>query len=357
MQENKNIHKVIHLIPSDGVGGVEIAARSMVEASQLNCDFDLVLIAGNSCIGNSERVSISPFRSENNPFAHYHAIKTIFSINPDVLVCSLWRSIPVGLVVKLVRPQIKLVFFLHCISTIHLLERCFSWLMLCFCDAVWGDSSETISSRIGTRTHLLTRVISFVTTNNSTNLKKNKLCANFVFWGRLHNQKGLDRSVKLIQMLVEKEYDVKFQIWGRDDGEQSRLTTQINNEGLEKFINFMGTVEHSELDRISEKNTFYLQLSRMEGMAMSVVEAMQRALVPVVTPVGEIRKYCIDDENAILVDDVDELDSVADRIISLLHNEDKYRIMQESTQETWANKRLYAADFCMAAIELLEEHS
>jgi len=58
-----------------------------------------------------------------------------------------------------------------------------------------------------------------------------------------------------------------------------------------------------------------------------------------------------------VVDDVNELDSVADRIISLLHNENKYRLMQESTQETWAKKRLYADDFCIAAIELLNEPS
>ena len=37
--------------------------------------------------------------------------------------------------------------------------------------------------------------------------------------------------------------------------------------------------------------SFYLQTSKFEGFAMSVVESMMMGLVPVVTPVGEIGRY------------------------------------------------------------------
>lgn len=354
MQENNNIYKVIHLIPRDGIGGVEIAARSMLGASQLNCDFNLVFIAGTCCIGDSDRVLPSPFRSENNPFAHLRAVKRIFSMRPDILICSLWRSIPVGLAVKLIRPRIKVVFFLHFPTMTHLLDRLLSSLMLFFCDAVWADSESTISSRVGYKKGLVKRVISFVTSSNPTDMKQNQLAPRFVFWGRLHNQKGLDRALNFIRMLIERGCPASYEIWGPNGGELDSLTAQIDSFGLENAITLKGPANQDGLSRIAEENTFYLQLSRNEGIGMSIIEAMQRSLVPIVTPVGEISTYCQQGYNAIVVNDPGNPIEAVNKVISLLKDEPRYRQLQTCAYEHWSQHKLYKDDVCAAANELFK---
>lgn len=346
--------KIVHLIPRDGIGGVESAARSMIDSLQSGCDFNLVFIAGDSFVGSNDHVSISPYRSENNPLSHIYALKLILSLYPDILICSLWRTIPVGLLVKLFRPKVKLVFFLHFTSTTHFLDRWLSRTMLAFCDVVWGDSRTTISSRLDSNIDVQRRVISFVTSRNPKNMKKNQLAPHFVFWGRLHSQKGLVRSLNFIRMLIERGCTASYEIWGPDGGELDALMTQIENAGLENNIAIKGPANQNELSRIAEENTFYLQLSRDEGMAMSVVEAMQRSLVPIVTPVGEIREYCQQGQNAIVVKDPENPVDAVNEVISLLHDESRYRKLQAAAYDRWSQHTLYKDDLCTAANELFK---
>lgn len=346
--------KVVHLIPRYGIGGVEIAAQSMADSSQLKCDYILIFIAGRRSAVNSERVLESSFHSENNPLAHLHALRQVISIKPDIVVCSLWRSIPVGLGAKLFRPHMKLVFLLHAATTVHLLDRWLSQIMLFFCDAVWGDSKATISSRLGIKKRVERHVISFVTSSNPIDIKKNQFAPNFVFWGRLHHQKGLERAVNFIRMLIDRGCAAKYEIWGPDDGELDFLSTYIEKAGLENVIAIKGPAKQTELRRIAEENAFYLQLSRDEGMAMSVVEAMQRFLVPIVTPVGEIGEYCLHGQNSIVVQDPDDPIDAVNEVISLLHDESRYRLLQNSAYSYWSKHKLYRDDFCETANELFK---
>jgi glycosyltransferase involved in cell wall biosynthesis len=353
-----NLSRIIHLIPIDGIGGVETATRSMLNGNSNTHGFKLMLIAGKTLSINKLQVIESPFRSPNNPLAHLYTLYKIFSEKPDILVCSLWRTVPIGLLVKLLIPETRLVYFLHYASTTHIFDKLFSQLMLFFCDAVWADSETTLTARL--KTHkvtktLLSRVISFVTSKPIVATKTSNLFSpRFIFWGRLNKQKGLDRAIDLIQILVEKGVNCNFEIWGPDGGELNSLIKQVKNLKIERYIQFMGSfTRENKLADISSSNSFYLQLSRMEGMAMSVVEAMQYGLVPIVTPVGEIERYCKNDLNAIVVHDVDNLDKIAEKIIYLLSNQEKYNALRFSAQKTWSDVPVYRDDFLLAVKELL----
>jgi glycosyltransferase involved in cell wall biosynthesis len=84
------------------------------------------------------------------------------------------------------------------------------------------------------------------------------------------------------------------------------------------------------------EGSFYLQTSLQEGMAMSVVEAMQLGLVPVVTPVGQIATYCRDGENSILVGDDDDV--VVRRLKTLATNPAMFRDLADGAHSTWLEK-------------------
>lgn len=84
---------------------------------------------------------------------------------------------------------------------------------------------------------------------------------------------------------------------------------------------------------------------------MSVLEAMQLGLVPVVTPVGEITRYCRDGENGILIGD----DAVTvERVGRLLADHQQYRMMANRAWSTWQDQSLYREDVIAGCTRLLE---
>lgn len=84
---------------------------------------------------------------------------------------------------------------------------------------------------------------------------------------------------------------------------------------------------------------------------MSVVEAMQLGLVPVVTAVGEIGRYVRDGENGLLVDP-QSLRASAERIARLLQSPEEIQRLSRSASNTWSDAPLYSEDFCARAIAL-----
>ena len=85
---------------------------------------------------------------------------------------------------------------------------------------------------------------------------------------------------------------------------------------------------------------------------MSVVEAMQMGLVPVVTPAGEIRTYCVHNENAILVQ---EDDRAVEDILRVIESEASYPALQSAAIAQWASAKLYCESMLDASNELLAE--
>ena len=87
--------------------------------------------------------------------------------------------------------------------------------------------------------------------------------------------------------------------------------------------------------------SFFIQLSHYEGMAMSVVEAMQFGLVPIVTNVGEIEHYCIDYQNSIIYEG---LQKTFNKVFELKKSEIDFHEIRNNAINTWKNKKLYKED-------------
>ncbi len=83
---------------------------------------------------------------------------------------------------------------------------------------------------------------------------------------------------------------------------------------------------------------------------MSVVEAMQLGLVPLVTPVGEIKNYCIDKVNAILIDDED---SAVKSILNLLDNKNAFEKIRQNTISCWNDSEIYSESIERASLSIL----
>ena len=342
--------RIVHLIPYHAIGGVEIAARSLSTGCHGELEFErnYLVRAPNSTVETGEYHGLQI--SLNNPFAYWHALWRLYRDPPDLLVASLWRSALVLICLKILRPRTRMVIFLHLAHDVHLVDKVANRIAMTLSDAIWADSSITLQRRVPRYLHGKGRVMSFLLNRRSLPEQRDPT-PEFIYWGRLNKQKGLDRALSLFADVLRHRRGARFTIIGPDGGMEDHLRAQVEELGLHEHVVFKGPMRHEDITDKASAASFYLQTSLDEGMAMSVVEAMQCGLVPVVTPVGEIARYCHDKDSAIIV----HTDNAAvTAVLALLSDPDRYRQMSRAAAKYWQDKPLYRDDFLEAAKELIE---
>jgi glycosyltransferase involved in cell wall biosynthesis len=338
---------VVHLIPFNGIGGVERAADSLRALSNADIEFRVETIFPPIAEKKSSVLW--------NPIFFLVAIVRLLPSKPDLLIVSLWRAYALGIVLKLLRPKIRLVIFLHSPSDAHKLDRFLTRLAARLASNVWADSQASLALRLPGLVSDKAKVISFVTERINP-LPARSVSPTFVFWGRLHVHKGLSRALNIFAAILDKQPTACFWIIGPDGGDLDRLRAELVSKNLSQTVEILGPKSFFEIKEIACSASFYLQTSELEGMAMSVVEAMQLGLVPVVTPVGEIKNYALHKENAVIV--TNDIGAVAD-VLDLTSDPERFMRYRESAINTWATKPLYRDDVleaCRQLIKAYKEH-
>ena len=343
MNKRKKSCRFIHLIPYDGVGGVEYAARTTSNMRAKAIDFKVVYIYENLLQQKNINVTY-------NPFSLLNAVWRVRAESVDVLIVSLWRSSFVGVLLKLLCPRIKLVTFIHLERDVHFFDFLCTKLSLLFSAAIWADSEATIKGRLSAAQIKRSQLISFVTRHYDP-LPQKKVAPVFIFWGRINKQKGLDRAIRIFSKIYAIYPDSRYLIIGPDGGALSELKKLCCKFGLLDAVTFIGAALHEQIVQFASEASFYLQTSLTEGMAMSVVESMQLGLLPVVTPVGEIATYCMHNRNAVIVDS----DDAAIACISdLLVSDERYQAMRNMAVQAWKGKPLYRESVLDACEKLVQ---
>jgi glycosyltransferase involved in cell wall biosynthesis len=253
---------------------------------------------------------------------------------------------------KVLPPRTQAVFFLHVAHDVHLVDKVVNKIAMQLSDAMWADSSVPLKQRVPRRLERKGRVISF-SLKLSIQPQSCDPALRFISWGRLNAQKGLERALKLFATISKRRHVARFTIISPDGGmeEDLRMLVSELGLGLGEQVTLKGPMPQDEIVCCAAQSSFYLHTSRNEGMAMSVVEAMQAGLFPVVTPVGEIARYCQDGQSAIFVyNDV----SAANAVLVLLSEPERYKRISRAAAEFWQEKPLYRDDFLAAAKELIE---
>ena len=344
----KNVKKIIHLAPRDGIGGVETAVRSMEKLKYDGIDFKVNYIV-NVVAGARAWQRWVAFIS---PLPLLSAVGKVIFGHTDVLIVSLWRSAIVGILAKCLRPKLKLVVFIHSATDVHWLDFIFTRLAMSLAVEVWADCETSLRERFPHLALERCRVISFVTRHFEA-LPTRKVSPDFIFWGRITRQKGLDHALRIFAEVVKEQPGAQFWIIGPDDGFLQTTQQLSKSLGLTNNVFFLGPATLTEIAAHALKASFYLQTSLYEGMAMSVVEAMQMGLVPTVTPVGEISAYCSHSVNALIVNsDRDVINNIND----LVSSDEKYQSLRFNAIATWKGAPLYAGSVLRACEELLADH-
>ena len=343
--------KVVHLIPYDGVGGVEAAARSLPSGHYSGLLFQKLYLAKHEYAAHDRFDCSAPYRSENDLRNYIYSLKWLHFEQPKLLIASLWRSYFVLIVHKLLHPRCHVVCFLHSNRAVHWLDRVLAWLAMAVSREIWTDSRATLSLRVCEQWHAKSRVISFVLQRFQP-VSAEKVVPCFMFWGRLALEKNLGLSLRLIALLRQVLPDVRFLIIGPDRGQRLHLEQLVQALDLLPNVAFMGVQTHEGISQLAAKASFYLQTSHFEGMAVSVMEAMQLGLVPVVTPVGEIAGYCEGENNALFVN-TSELESTVVRLAGLMRDQKRYDAIRNNAIDSWASASLYSDDILAACRNIL----
>lgn len=305
--------RLLYIMHDLALGGVEVALLSAVP--RLNLEFDLSIV----CLGKidptmiaalspDEKAAFSSFEQRPPLFfiSTFLAIRFILRFNPDIMICSLWRASMLGIIIKKIKSNIKLISFIHSTTFFHTLDQIFTTLAIKNADLVLTDSRATKESiMLNFRNTLNIKTVSFLT-NLSPDKKNNagldiESGVKFIYLGRLHPVKNIPLAIDTVHFLRTRGIQATLDIFGKPSAHLQEIKKHIQDMHLQSFIHFRGELWTVPKKEIFKEYNFLIQLSKVEGMAMSVAEAMQNGMVCVVTPAGEIPNYSVDMKSAIFM--------------------------------------------------------
>lgn len=329
-----DLKNIVHLIPYDGTGGAESAARSVPENSREGFNFSIEYIFT---------------KNSRHMLAYFTTARKLLLKQPDLIIISLWRSCIVGLMVWCFSRKSKIVLMLHCPEHVHLVDKILTILTYLIASEVWADSKATLDTRLSKIKRVKSKIISFMN-HKLESVTPHSPTKNFIFWGRLHKHKGLEQSIKIFYDIKGDFPDARFTIIGPDGGMKKKLLELTKHLNLTDSVSFVGEKTFSEIKTLAGNASFYIQTSILEGMAMSVVEAMQLGLIPIVTPVGEIKNYCKDNFNAIFASNNH---SPNDQVLKLYSDKEIFEQTRKNAIDTWLEQKIYSDSLMDAASSLL----
>jgi glycosyltransferase involved in cell wall biosynthesis len=115
--------------------------------------------------------------------------------------------------------------------------------------------------------------------------------------------KGIFDLLKAIPDIVREEDCVRFVLAGADEipGQTAAAKRLIEEENIGKWIRILGDVEREDVLKLMDAASVLLLPSYIEGMPMSILEAMRAGIPVVATPVGAIPDMIEDGESGVLI--------------------------------------------------------
>lgn len=290
------MEKVVHIINAMEIGGVEVGVLSLLKSDKSK-DYIVVTVKGcDQNIYNS--LSEEEKRRVYISNGYLNAIKTLIKLRPTLIVSSLWRSHFISLIYKLLYPKLKRIHFVHSARFAHKVDRIIASISVFFADSIFCDSEKTLDwfelSFRNKCSFIIPMNVSF-----SKDVKTRSFYPfTFVYVGRFAKEKNIVASLDFIKELRTIGFPVSFDLYGRDDGSLKDLESYVKKNNLSEIVNFHKALPPTLIEKEMRNYNYYLQTSIVEGMSISVFQAIKNGLFPLVTPVGEISNYTQDGSNA-----------------------------------------------------------
>ncbi|MEM9173094.1 MAG: glycosyltransferase [Pseudomonadota bacterium] len=135
-----------------------------------------------------------------------------------------------------------------------------------------------------------------------------------MFVGRLTEYKRPDRLIKVLGKVAAGKPDVQVALVG-DGPDREELEGMVAELGIGDNVNFLG--RRADVLDLQQTAKIFILTSRWEGVSIALLEAMCSGTVPVVSNVGDMADFVINDETGYLVEQ-DDIDDYARRLLAIL---------------------------------------
>lgn len=167
-------------------------------------------------------------------------------------------------------------------------------------------------------------------------------------------QKRCDLIPRLIRSLEERCVDYVMSIAG--DGELAEtIYDYVKDNNLVEKIQILGHLSKEKMADFWEMQDIYINISEYEGTSLSMLEAMERGCVPLVTNVSGVKDYICDGYSG-FVFDIGDLRHIAEKVRYLDSNRQLLQKMGAAAkQEVWS--KCSVADYADGLIGIVEDMS
>ncbi len=152
-----------------------------------------------------------------------------------------------------------------------------------------------------------------------------------IFFGRLHEGKGLNEIVRAMKILREEGQQFRFKCYGTGEMEESFVAQMTAILG-EKFY-FGGVVSGEEKWKALAGSDIFLLPSYYEGLPMSLLEAMAVGCIPIVSNVGSVSEVVENEVNGFLIEPRNP-EQIVETIKRVLSDEFEQNRMTEAAKST-----------------------
>ncbi len=182
---------------------------------------------------------------------------------------------------------------------------------------VRGSGSERYIRKIGYKNTTATITGSVIMPSKLMPIIKRNI--DIVFVGRLTEYKRPDRCIEVLSEVKKKLPTVRAILIG-DGPDRHGLEQRVLNLGLQENVTFLG--QRKDVPDWLKKSKIYLLTSRWEGVSIAMLEAMGNGVVPIVSNVGDLTDYIINNKTG-YVHDGDDIHGYSESIISVLNDDEK----------------------------------
>lgn len=300
--------------------------------------------------------TICPSINVNKDADIVYYVKKIMEANSRVIVCNFPFSIMKAacIVKRCYDKHLKIIAIVH--NDIELYYKTYNF---------WGKEidrcfgiSEKIEKEIKASKQLTDK---FMRLNWKINVllvkdrvySKNSEMLRIGYAGRIvEHQKRLDRTVPIAKELVRRNVNFTIQIAG-DGIYRTKLEEIICENNLQNYFQFLGRLDHGQMQEFWKNQDIYLNCSDYEGHSIAQAEAMASGAVPVMMDVSGAQDDIENGENGFVVP-VGDVKGMAEKIEWLYRNRNLLPIMgAKSIKKIETNNKLADSDLKVLIDEII----
>lgn len=282
-------------------------------------------------------------------------IKKIMEVGPKVIVCNFpFCTMKAACMIKRCYDKdLKIIAIIH--NDLDLYYRTYDFwkkeIDLCI------GISEKIENKVKLNRHMADKFIRFhwktdIPLVGAYRYSNNNEPIRLGYAGRIvEHQKRLDRMIPIAKDLVKKNIDFRIQLAG-DGTYRAEFEDIIFKNNLQMYFQFLGRLEHNQMQEFWENQDIYLNCSDYEGHSIAQAEAMASGAVPVMMDVSGAQDDIINGENGFVVP-IGDTQMIAEKIDWLYRNRSLLPIMgDKSRKKVEANNKLADNDLKMLMDEI-----